>query len=415
MLFFAHGKRTQRTTEELWPHLFPGLPVPDWWLHYVGKTFRLCKEWPELEASLNFYMERMKIQDYESVARVFGLQLKREKLWESAGVYIRSFHWADSARMFVCRCAESTCYKHGIPRDTVALEQYSGSVYDQRICHPLTHPIAQSQSKYSHQQYQRPETRMGILARHLGGFPSRKWECAAMRSQLNTSLRWAAQDGAATQQESEMPPQVWQHARPSLWKHPDGISSSAKHNPWVRRFSFHRRSLVYQQLLHSKTDPLLGMARIPAIYLQPNIKDNELKALEACTVVSKSHEPDHTRADSGFDMRSMHIIHKQLSKLFEDRAKQEYSEFTKLRGWCGCLYSYTDRYFSIADEDETNTSAVYGSNVHTTGEASCRDSRKQSLPTHAPRQRHTPTLNALEGRDRWHCPRDGGKDDRLEF
>ncbi|EMD84947.1 hypothetical protein COCHEDRAFT_1120628, partial [Bipolaris maydis C5] len=507
-LFFAHGKRTQRTTEELWPHLFPGLPVPDWWLHYVGvdrlkvcrcshparhreKTFRLCKEWPELEASLNFYMERMKYKTC-TVAEYLDYQLKREKLWESAGVYIRSFHWADSARMFVCRCAESTCYKHGIPKDTVQLEQCAEyfllhrdeitvsqdkwECYDQDLPPPYS-PNAQSQSKYSHQQYQRPNQN-GHTSKASRRIPKSEMGMRGNAEPLTPRFVGPHKDGAATQQESEMPPQVWQHARPSLWKHPDGISSSAS-TPLGSSFFVPSEEPCVPATAPLENRPAPWNGSDSGYLSTTQHQGQRVESVRGMHSRSKSHEPDHTRADSGFDMRSMHSglgtipVSKSSTSSSQSSSKIEPSKSIPNSQNCedgADVYTpTTDRYFSIADEDETNTSAVYvkyagqrrstpfsnassqslpffyenylsdnshkeavqtdiaelspetyyhgdkhavpaghdnqnkGSNVHTTGELPA-ETPAAELPTHAPRQRHTPTLNALEGRDRGTVP-----------
>ncbi|KAJ6280222.1 hypothetical protein J3E71DRAFT_179976 [Bipolaris maydis] len=410
-LFFAHGKRTQRTTEELWPHLFPGLPVPDWWLHYVGvdrlkvcrcshparhreKTFRLCKEWPELEASLNFYMERMKYKTC-TVAEYLDYQLKREKLWESAGVYIRSFHWADSARMFVCRCAESTCYKHGIPKDTVQLEQCAEyfllhrdeitvsqdkwECYDQDLPPPYS-PNAQSQSKYSHQQYQRPNQN-GHTSKASRRIPKSEMGMRGNAEPLTPRFVGPHKDGAATQQESEMPPQVWQHARPSLWKHPDGISSSAS-TPLGSSFFVPSEEPCVPATAPLENRPAPWNGSDSGYLSTTQHQGQRVESVRGMHSRSKSHEPDHTRADSGFDMRSMHkAVQTDIAELSPE------------------TYYHGDKHAVPAGHDNQNK----GSNVHTTGELPA-ETPAAELPTHAPRQRHTPTLNALEGRDRGTVP-----------
>ncbi|EUC41492.1 hypothetical protein COCMIDRAFT_40348 [Bipolaris oryzae ATCC 44560] len=412
-LFFANRKRTQHTTEELWPHLFPGLPVPDWWLHYVGvdrrkvcrcsrparhpeKTFRLIKEWPELEASVKFYMDRMNYKAF-NIGEYLDYQLKREKLWQSAGVYIRSFHWADAARIFVCRCAERTCYKYGMPKNIVQLEQCAEYFllhrdkiivsqdkwerYNEDSPPPYA-PKAQPESKYSRQQYQ-------LLNKHEN---TRKVSQTVPKSEMG--MRGSAEpltsrfveprkDGAAIQQELEMPPQVWQNGRPSLWKHSDGISSSA---------STPLGSSFFPPSEEPRVPATAPLENRPAPWNRSDssyLSTTQYQGQKGASVGgmhsrSKSYEAGHARMDSGFDMRSMHS---GLETIQIKVVKEEIAELSPEAYYLG------DRRAIPAGHDNQNK----GSNGHVSEIPV--EGVSAELPTVAPRQQHTPTLNALEGRD----------------
>ncbi|EUC29001.1 hypothetical protein COCCADRAFT_107687, partial [Bipolaris zeicola 26-R-13] len=495
-LFFARGQRTQCTTEELWPHRFPGSSVPDWWLHYVGvdrlkvcrcshparhreKTFRLIKEWPELEASLNFYMDRMNYKTC-TVAEYINYQLKREKIWESAGIYVRCFHWADVARIFVCRCTGSHGCTYRTPNDPVQLEQCAEYFllhrdeitvsqekwegYNKDLPPPYALK-AQSESRYSHKQYQRLNQN-GRTSKVSQRVPKPEMGMRGSAKPLTPRFVGPCKDGAAMQQESEMPPQVWQHARPSLWKNPDGISSSVSTPLGTAFFASSEEPRVPATAPLENRPAPWNSSDSGYLSTTQNQGKRDVSA-RGIHSRSKSHEPDHTRAGSAFDMRSMHsgIGTIPISKLSPSSSRSSLKSKPTMgipdaheqQNAADGYTPTTDIYFRMADEDETDIISVYrksspssttssqnlpffyenylndnshkeavqkditelspeayytsdkyaipagqdnqnkGSNVHIS-ELPAETSAAE-LPTVAPRQRHTPTLHALEGRD----------------
>ncbi|KAF5844098.1 hypothetical protein GGP41_010168 [Bipolaris sorokiniana] len=424
-------------------------------------------------------MDRMNYKTC-TIAEYMDYQLKREKLWENAGIYIRSFHWADPARMFVCRCAERTCYKYSMLKDPVQMEQCAEYFllhrdeitasqekwerHDEDLPPPYA-PNAQSELKYSRQQYQRP-TQNEHTSKPSQRIPKPEMGMRGSAEPLTPRFVEPRKDGAAMQQESEMPPQVWRHARPSLWKYSDGNSSSA---------STPLGSSFYAPSEEPRVPATAPLENRPAPWngsdsgyssTQKHQGQRDARA-EGIHSRSKSYELDHDRADSSFDMHSMHSgigtipISKSSTSSSQSSSKlkptMSIPDAPEQENDADSYTPTIDLYFRIADEDETNISSVYRqSNPPSTAssqnlpffyenylsdnshkEAVQKDVAELSpeayyygdryaIPTghdnqnkgssghiselsaetpaaelsaDAPRQRHTPTLNALEGRD----------------
>jgi hypothetical protein len=205
-----------------------------------GRTISVASESAHLNASLMLYMNRHNLEsctttDFQNYRR------RREAQWAKEGVFVDHFHYANSEKTIVCRCTQPDRHAYGASRNPEILEKCAEFF-----------SLNKTQTRVSKQQWKLvesdyppppyvPEARFEFEnSRKPKNFHSRgdSREQAHLASKREMKMRSTAEPlvhhfaaphkrSSATQGESEMPPKVWQKARPSLWKTRDGLSSTA--------------------------------------------------------------------------------------------------------------------------------------------------------------------------------------------
>jgi hypothetical protein len=231
---FVRSKRTGkigvRHADEFSPHPHTSLPLQACVLHYIGaartqicrcsdpsrhfeKKFNVASESTHLNASLLLYMNRHSF-DSCSITDFHKYREGRKAQWVKDGVYVDSFHYVDREKVIICRCSEPF-HGYSTPRNPEIVERCaeyfclhkgktevskrewkviggdSPPAYSSGSQH-VSHYTAQTQAGSSYS----PEMEMRDPAKRIA--PIGRTPCTTKQS------------------EPEMPPEVWQNARPSI-------------------------------------------------------------------------------------------------------------------------------------------------------------------------------------------------------
>lgn len=207
-------------------------------MRHGEKVFSVASESIHLNASLALYMTRHNVES--CTAKEFQTYSRgRETEWAKEGVFVNNFHYGSREKNVVCRCTQPDHHDFNVPRNPEIIEQCA-----EYFC---SHKNRMSVSKREWRRVDGdtpPPYGPGVLGesenskgpKNAPSHDSGSERSAKPVSKREMKMRSNAalltppfvtyNSGAARQQEPEMPLQVWQNARPSLWTHREGMSST---------------------------------------------------------------------------------------------------------------------------------------------------------------------------------------------
>ncbi|USP82260.1 hypothetical protein yc1106_09534 [Curvularia clavata] len=258
---FVRHRRTKQIDIRLANQLSPRLNVDpkthEHALHYISldrehicrcnnpirhgeKFLSVASESIHLHTSLALFMARHNVES--CTANEFRKYSQgREIEWAKEGVFVKSFHYTSREKDIVCRCKQPEGHSRGTPRNPEIIEQcaeYFCSHKHRRSVSkkewrrvdgdtpPPYRPGVPGESQ-TPRKSKTPVFNDSVAERLAKSVPKREMKTRSNAAQLTPPFMTSYKDGAAKQQEPEMPPEVWENARPSLWAQRDGVSSTA--------------------------------------------------------------------------------------------------------------------------------------------------------------------------------------------
>ena len=460
------------------------LPLQERVLHYTGekrtyvcrcshserhfeRTSSVTSESRHLNAGLMLYLDRhgldsCAIADFREYCR------RREAKWKMEGVYVDDFHYVSRNKSVVCRCSRPGNHGYRTPRNPEIVE-HCAEFFCVYKCE-LTVTKKQWKSvdggsppAYSSGASVQPDYTLSLLRRSFRDtkettqplvLPEMKMRSATERVASVIPRRHHV--ASIQERQPEMPPQVWQKARPSLWKSPystsspfstpmgsvppsrpsspplvsDMIQRAPISTPWSQG---QREARVSEEKLPSKTFQEQNVRADSAVAMSPmmspveNIKAGMLP--KSCLVLQASAAlaPEGVRRIYGdnpelptgvagpmIDIFIPNSFNSNASKIHE----KESDESVSSRKSSPLAYKlwYQDHLLQEAQEsgnDQSLSSSFYDNRVTPMpSRSNDQDVRigtpvaefsarrlPVELPTAHARQRHTATLKELEGRD----------------
>lgn len=405
---FVRSRRTKmidiRRANELSPRRGTNPKTHDSSLHFVGsnreqicrcsnprrhgeKVFSVASESIHLNASLSLYMTRHGMESC-TATEFQKYSQRREAQWAKEGVLVNDFHYGSQEKDLVCRCTQPDGHGYGPPRNPEIIEQCAeffclhknrtrvSKMQWKRVNGDTPPPYgsgARSDSEYSQ------ESNMGTFRNSDSEPPatSKSKREMKMRSKvalLTPQFRVSHRDCAAMQQEPEMPSQVWQNCRPSLWARQDGVSSTVS-TPLGSSFS-----------------PFSGPSRVPAtapLLNHPSVSTSWSKVLRDAGMDDRDMRSKRTglktaplgklpQIDSGGKKANMHVAHRPS---IEDAYQLQPVAYNS---------------FAEKEVDKEAAGQHLASNVSATELSACASVAE--LPGDLRPQQHIPTLERLEGR-----------------
>jgi hypothetical protein len=398
------GEVSVRRANELSRNPHSSLPLQERALHYIGrdrtcicrcsnpkqhyeKIFDIAQESKYLNAGLKLYMDRY---DLES-CRIedFRKYRKRKKAeWANEGVEVDDFHYANKEKSLVCRCPKARTHDYGAPRNPEIIEQCA-----QFFClHKSKMSVSNHQWKgvdgdtpatYSPDSQPNPfiydsQSAYGFLnsdpqAQDRSYRPSEM----EMRSTAGRVAPVDLNDCRNTMpREPEMPPIVWQNARPAACVPQHDTSSDTS-------TLMGSASSMPQQTIPAKCPP-----RNRPIQRDVNVCDKKTPD------VPRPKEPIRTKPAVGKasvmewlgELPAASTYYEAHGTSFAPHEKDDdepQSQFFELNGNMS-VSSRPENHDDVSEKPVAEPPA-------------CPNAAE--LPVERPRQRHTPTLKVLEGRD----------------
>ncbi|KAF1829027.1 hypothetical protein BDW02DRAFT_510913 [Decorospora gaudefroyi] len=359
--------------------------------HYE-KTFDIASESTHLNASLTLYMDRHHLEsctiaDYQKY-------LERQKAqWVKHGVRVADFHYVSKNKDVVCRCRTPQHHDCGAPRNPEIVEQCAGFFCNyhnkltvgkeqwKRVNGDL--PPAYDSGLQSQQAHPRPGT---------AGSPRSLFDRSPLSPEMemrSTAERVAPVEPTPSRHRSEsipqaqpeIPPQLWQKARPSLWV-PQDDTGSALSTPIGTAFpeSPVGPAVPVKIPLDNRTTTLEFSPRLQRIstatYWSRIQRDAGVSDEETSPETPRAPAP---RSDSAYDMTA---VQRSLNDICELPTG-----------------SFSRPHASMAEAMMGDADGTFRGPIRTPlAELPSRNSAVELL-AQPPRQRDTPTLKCLEGRD----------------
>lgn len=245
---YVRRKRTRsvevRRADNLHPHPSSCLSPEERILHYVGEErTRVCRchdpgrhaertstvacESRHLSASIMLYLNRHGL-DSCAFADFREYRTRREAKWAMEGVHVEDFHYTSQDKDFVCRCLQPRKHSYSAPRHPEIVEQCAEFFCTHKDRNTVTKDQWKGVNGDTPPAYSASvDLKIDYVRRSRPSSSGHAGEKAKPRASLETVMRDTAERIASNipgrrrrastpAREPEMPPQVWQKARPSI-------------------------------------------------------------------------------------------------------------------------------------------------------------------------------------------------------